>query len=91
MKTTKQILCLLCSLVCACGLSAQTITGKLTDEQKTAIDEAKAALDLARQKLDDWVASEPEPSEENNALYESMRDEIERAKASFMDLLKSAP
>lgn len=64
---------------------------KLTDEQKTAIDEAKAALDLARQKLDDWVASEPEPSEENNALYESMRDEIERAKASFMDLLKSAP
>ena len=64
---------------------------KLTDEQKTALDEAKAALDLARQKLADWIASDPEPTDENNALYESMRDEIQRAEAAFMDLLKSAP
>ena len=64
---------------------------KLTDEQKTALDEAKADRDLARQKLADWIATDPEPSEENNALYESMRDEIERAEAMFMGLLKSAP
>ena len=64
---------------------------KLTDEQKTALDEAKAALDLANQKLADWIATNPQPSEENNAAYESMLDEIGRAKASFMDLLKSAP
>jgi thioredoxin-related protein len=63
----------------------------LTDEQKTALDEAKADRDLARQKLADWIATDPEPSEENNALFESMRDEIERAEATFMDLLKSAP
>ena len=68
-----------------------TLKEKLTDEQKTALDEAQADLDLARQKLADWIATEPEPSEENNALYESMRDEIQRAEASFMDLLKSAP
>ena len=64
---------------------------KLTDEQKTALDEAKADRDLARQKLADWIATQPESSEENNALYESMRDEIERAEATFMGLLKSAP
>ena len=64
---------------------------KLTDEQKTALDEAKADRDLARQKLADWIATDPEPSEENNALYESMRDEIERAEATFMGLLKPAP
>ena len=63
----------------------------LTDEQKTALDEAKADRDLARQKLADWIATDPDPSEENNALYESMRDEIERAEATFMGLLKPAP
>ena len=63
----------------------------LTDEQKTALDEAKADLELARQKLADWIATDPDPSEENNALYESMRDEIERAEATFMGLLKPAP
>ncbi|MGD9611604.1 MAG: thioredoxin family protein [Kiritimatiellia bacterium] len=64
---------------------------KLTDEQNAALDEAKADRDLARQKLADWVQTQPEPSEENNALYESMLDEIQRAEAAFMDLLKAAP
>lgn len=44
MKTTKQILCLLCSLVCACGLSAQTITGKLTDEQNQPLPYANVVI-----------------------------------------------
>lgn len=64
---------------------------KLTDEQKKAIDEAQADRNLARQKLADWIATEPEPSEENNSLFESMRDEVQRAEATFLDLLKSAP
>ncbi len=71
--------------------SIAALKEKLTDEQKTALDEAKADRDLARQKLADWIATDPEPSEDNNALYESMRDEIERAEATFMGLLKSAP
>ena len=64
---------------------------QLTDEQRTALDEARTDRDLARQKLADWIATEPEPSEENNAIYESMHDEIQRAEAAFLDLLKTAP
>lgn len=64
---------------------------KLTDEQKAALDGAQADLDLARRKLADWIATDPQPSEENNALYESMVDEIQRAEATFMGLLKAAP
>ena len=63
---------------------------RLTDEQKTALDAAKADRDGARRKLADWIATDPEPSEENTVLYQSMRDDVERTEAAFMEWLKSA-
>jgi hypothetical protein len=70
--------------------SIAALREKLTDEQKAELDEAKAASDLAQQKLKDWIGTEPEQTDENMALFEGMRDEIERANASYLQILKTA-
>ena len=70
--------------------SIAALKANMTEEQKAALDAARDARDLATRKLQDWVAAEPEQTDENDAVYASMRDEIERAEAAFLQLLKAA-
>ena len=70
--------------------SVAALREKLADERKAELDAAKEAKDLARQKLEDWIRTDPESNEENNAAFEAMRDEIQRADAAFLDFLKAA-
>lgn len=70
--------------------SIAALKANMTEEQKAALDAARDARDLATRKLQDWVAAEPEQTDENDAVYASMRDEIERAEATFLQLLKAA-
>ena len=70
--------------------SIAALKANMTEEQKAEFDAARDARDLATRKLQDWVAAEPEQTDENDALYASMRDEIERAEAAFLQLLKAA-
>ncbi|MGD9782041.1 MAG: thioredoxin family protein [Kiritimatiellia bacterium] len=69
--------------------SIAALKEKLADEQKAELDAAREAKDLARQKLEDWIGTDPESNDENNAAFEAMRDEIQRADAAFLGLLKS--
>lgn len=77
------------NLLLASDKSIAALKEKMTDEQKAALDAAKDAKDLAHQKLEDWIGTEPPQTDENSALYDSMRDEIQRAEATYLDLLKS--
>lgn len=44
MKTLRSTLLLLCSLLFTCGLSAQTVSGKLVDENQQALPYANVVL-----------------------------------------------
>lgn len=70
--------------------SVVALKENMTDAQKAAADEAKAAVDLARQQLSDWIGTDPEQTDENAALSLNLRDEIERAEATYLQLLKDA-
>ena len=70
--------------------SVAALREKLADERKAELDAAREAKTLAHRKLDDWIRTNPESNDENNAAFEAMRDEIERAEAAFLDFLKSA-
>ena len=63
---------------------------QMTDEQKAEVDAAQEARKIARGKLDGWVQTNPEPSEENDAIYQSMKEEIAQADAALLQLLKAA-
>lgn len=61
---------------------------QMTDEQKTVLDDTQAAVAMARQKLDDWIAGDPEQTEENMALFTGMSEEIRHAEEALLQLLK---
>lgn len=88
--TPERFIAELGDLLLASDKSVAALREKLPDAQKAELDAAKEAKDLARQKLEDWIRTDPESNEENNAAFEAMRDEIQRADAAFLDFLKAA-
>lgn len=62
----------------------------LAEPDKVRLNEARETLDKAQQKLEDWIQTNPEQTEENMALFTTMRDEIAQAQATVLDLLHAA-
>jgi thiol-disulfide isomerase/thioredoxin len=88
--TPKSFIETLDNLLLVSDMSIAALREQMTDEQKAELDETRAAVAMARQKLDDWVAGDPEQTEENMALFIGMREEIGHAEEALLQLLKGA-
>lgn len=69
--------------------SIAAIRENVADPQKAELDEALDARDIARRKLEDWIRTEPEQTDENVALFEALREENAHADAALLDLLRT--
>ena len=69
--------------------SVAALKEKMTDEQKAELDAAQEARTLTRQKLEDWVRTNPEQTDENIALFQGMQEENKQADDAFLQLLKA--
>ncbi len=88
--TPESFIATLEDILLASDKSVAALKDNMTDAQKAELDAAKEAKDMARQKLKDWVQAEPEQTDDNTALFDAMRDEVERADAAYLQLLKAA-
>lgn len=70
--------------------SVAALRERLADSDKARLDESREALATAQKKLADWIQTNPKQNEENNTLFNAMRQEIEQAQADVLDLLKAA-
>ncbi len=62
----------------------------MTEDEQARLDDARSAVAAARRKLEDWVAGDPEQTDENMALFIGMREEIGHAEEALLALLKAA-
>lgn len=70
--------------------SVEAIRAKLAPKQLAKLDSAGKSLDEARQKLDDWIQTGPVRNDANTALFNEMRENIDRAEAAYLRILKSS-
>ena len=87
--TPESFIAALEEILLASDKSVAALRERMTDEQKAEVDAAQDARQIARQKLEDWIRTEPEQTEENMALLDGLREEIAHADAAFLQLLKS--
>ncbi len=88
--TPQSFIATLEDLLLASDKSVAALKAAMTDAQKAELDAAREAKEIAEKKLQDWIQTEPEETEENNAAFLGMRDEIERASAAYLQLLRAA-
>ena len=88
--TPQSFIATLEDLLLASDKSVAALKAAMTDAQKVELDAAREAKEIAEKKLQDWIQTEPEETEENNAAFLGMRDEIERASAAYLQLLRAA-
>jgi thiol-disulfide isomerase/thioredoxin len=62
----------------------------MTEDDQARLDDAKSAVAMARQKLEDWVAGDPEQTDDNMAIFIGMREEIGHAEEALLAALKAA-
>lgn len=53
---------------------------QLSEDERKQFEDLKTQLDKAEQKLKDWIATDPEKSEENMEKYKAMQTEIQEIK-----------
>ena len=76
------------SIVLASEKSVAALREKLTDAQKTELDAAQSAQANAQDKLQAWIQTDPEQSEENMAAFLAMKDEISKAEKAYLEILR---
>jgi thioredoxin-related protein len=70
--------------------SIAALREKMSDEQKAQLDAARSAAKEATEKLQAWIETQPERTEENIALFNGMNEAIAAADAEVVRLLKAA-
>lgn len=70
--------------------SVAALREKMTAEEQAKLDAAKLATEAAHRKLEEWIQTDPQRTDENIALFNGMRAEIETAEAHYLQLLKAA-
>ena len=69
--------------------SVAALREKMTPVQREQLDAARAAMEAAIRKLEDWIQTQPERTEPNTALFEAMNAEIVRTEEAYLALLKA--
>jgi len=77
-------------LILASAPSVARLRDTMTDEQKARLDAAQSQRETAIRKLQDWIQTEPERTEENTAAFHEMRKAIDRATSEFLQILQDA-
>ncbi len=88
--TPERFIAALEEILLASDKSVAALRETMTDDQQAELDAAREAQQLARQKLDDWLRTEPEQTEENVALQQGLLEEIAHADEAVLQLLRSA-